>query len=445
MMGGLPRPPGGGDTLPGMKRGPLPVWKKILFAGIATAVVMAVATALLSASERLGLLDTRRAGDSVVYLDEGSFRRATSREGSYFELLDPRFEEVVQARFPVTPAPGTVRIVVTGGSFVRGEHFLVPGASLIHYGSIAAWLEAILEERRPDLDFEVINAGVNGQGSHRLRSLAPLLLEAQPDILIVAAGNNEGWVPPHELHGLLHDWVVYRTLRKGLDPEPAVAPLYQPQHPETDRIRGAFQYNLLDIERACAAAGVELVLATLPLNLAGYPQERSVLEPDAPLQRAEEACAEGRLDEAMVLFAESEQEPLALMGASLCQLEHGELELARDLMRSAIEHEPKGRTRPSLNAIVRRVADRRQRTLVDLEERYLALQPEALSGELYFWDAAHMTTEGYRWVAGEISEVLLHSGSLAEGGPPRPIPSLERLLEAQGWRELHADVVSRSR
>lgn len=421
---------------------PLPTWKKLGFALATTVAALVAATAALGALERLGWIDSHRKSDTIAYVRDGALARRTTREGVFFELMDSHHPELVQERFPVTPAPGTVRIVVTGGSFIRGEHHVQPGEPIKRYGSIPAWLEAVLEQRLPSVPIEVINAGASAQSSERIRALTPHLLETGPDVLVLATGNNEGWVPPHGLHGVLHDWVLYRALHKQLDPEPAQAPVFQPQDPDSSRIRGGFRANLLAIDHACAEAGVELVLATLPLGLALYPTEPFEHPPDAAIERGEQACAAGDLDRAMAEFALSERQAQALARASLCQLEAGQVELARDLMRSAIELEPKGRTRPSLNAIVREVASSRQRTLVDLEHRFAELEPDGLPGGIYFWDAAHMTSDGYRWVAGEVSEVLVTSGALPVEETPAPIPSLDSMLERRGWRQLHQQVSS---
>ncbi|HEX8817208.1 MAG TPA: hypothetical protein VF753_17065 [Terriglobales bacterium] len=84
---------------------------------------------------------------------------------------------------PVAKPQGTFRIVVLGESAAMGD----PDPA---YG-FSRYLEVMLRQRFPSMNFEVINTGAVAINSHVSLLIAKGLAEKQPDLFIIYSGNNE--------------------------------------------------------------------------------------------------------------------------------------------------------------------------------------------------------------------------------------------------------------
>jgi lysophospholipase L1-like esterase len=123
-------------------------------------------------------------GDLVIRPDwvnagEGMRGRVGRRAGRQF--LFPGFRPVRLAR--EKPA-GAVRIFALGGSTTFG---LYVGAE----HAFAAALERQLRERLPGRDVRVVNLGCAGFASDRVAGLLEVVLDLEPDLVIVYTGHNE--------------------------------------------------------------------------------------------------------------------------------------------------------------------------------------------------------------------------------------------------------------
>ena len=84
---------------------------------------------------------------------------------------------------PVEKPKNTFRIVVLGESAAMGDP--EPGFAFSRY------LEVMLRERFPNMNFEVVNTGSVAINSHVLLPIAKGLAKLQPDLFIIYSGNNE--------------------------------------------------------------------------------------------------------------------------------------------------------------------------------------------------------------------------------------------------------------
>jgi Flp pilus assembly protein TadD/lysophospholipase L1-like esterase len=128
-----------------------------------------------------------------------------------------------EASFKVQKPPGTVRMFCFGGSTTYGHPF--DGRT-----AFARWLQDLLKAARPELDFEVINAGGISYASYRIVPLIKETLRYQPDLMIIYTGENEflerrtyaGLVEQNRSFMLIRAWLeelnTYRTLRAILQP-----------------------------------------------------------------------------------------------------------------------------------------------------------------------------------------------------------------------------------
>jgi hypothetical protein len=85
--------------------------------------------------------------------------------------------------FPARKPPDTCRIFVLGASAAQG----IPN----HAFCFGRFLQVMLEERFPDLRFEVITAAMAAINSHVVLEIAKDCARYEPDLFVVYLGNNE--------------------------------------------------------------------------------------------------------------------------------------------------------------------------------------------------------------------------------------------------------------
>src|SRR5271165_7009590 len=84
---------------------------------------------------------------------------------------------------PADKPPGTYRIFVLGESAAMGD----PDPAY----SFSRYLEVMLRQRFPQMNFEVVNTGSVAINSHVLLPIAKGLAKQRPDVFIIYSGNNE--------------------------------------------------------------------------------------------------------------------------------------------------------------------------------------------------------------------------------------------------------------
>lgn len=89
--------------------------------------------------------------------------------------------------FPARKAKGTFRVFVLGESAALGDPRPAYGFS--------RYLEVLLNERYPNVKFEVINVGMTAMNSHGIREIAQECTGLEGDAWIVYMGNNEFYGP----------------------------------------------------------------------------------------------------------------------------------------------------------------------------------------------------------------------------------------------------------
>ncbi|HCP48147.1 MAG TPA: hypothetical protein DIU15_19065 [Deltaproteobacteria bacterium] len=238
--------------------------RRIAFTAIIVVSVLWVANRGVEWSERRGYVDTQRPAETVQFLDEPAFELDghTFRTSSYGEgtLVSSEFAANKADRF---------RVFVLGGSFAMGTPY-VNGESPQHgmEGGIASWLQAHLSHRFPQSTLELVNAAAGGQNARRVREIALEVLELEPDLLLVATGNNEGNLDPSLVQAELRKLGGYRLLRKLLLGSASKSgSWFTQQNPDTSAIANQFRGHISAILDAAQARGVPVLLCTLPVHL----------------------------------------------------------------------------------------------------------------------------------------------------------------------------------
>jgi tetratricopeptide (TPR) repeat protein len=362
------------------------------------------------------------------------------------------------------------RIFVVGGSAAQGT----PDAAY----SFGRALQALLETRYPDADFEVHNAAMTAASSHVVLPIVRDLERFHPDAVLVYLGNNEvvgpygagtvfrafspnltairaGIALRRFRFGQLVDRVTsggdrdagrWRGMEMFLEQRVAA------DDPRLEDVYRHFEDNLSEIVAHAAAAGAHTLLATVATNLR-HPPFASLHRPDLgeeELERWQEhfdaglaAVADGRHQEAVASFeaaAEIDDAPAELhynLGLALARL--GRFEEAEErLVRARDLDALRFRADTRINDVVRRVAEAQAElgaVLVDAAADLAGISPAGLPGSELFYEHVHLRFAGndalarsfYRQLEPLLPERI--TGGDGEGGAGGALPPPERVAE----------------
>ena len=388
--------------------------RRVIYILIPMIVFFTASSFALRYMEKKGFIDTRRKDDLVAMPPVDFLKVVESPYGDYYKIDSLN---MIQSSFAVQKDERTLRIVVTGGSFAMGTPHVIQ--RVMHKGppptgGIPDRLCADLQQAFPDREIEVINAAAGSQNSSRVREIVEIMLKADPDILIVATGNNEGFVPPTVFNEALHRWTVYRFLKKAVLTETKIEkrPYFTPQDQATHNIVRQYKENIAAMIDAAKAQGVPLILATLPVNLKylpiGIPGIKDP-EKDERFSEGMRLCDAGMHEQAISILAEAADQPFAPYYMARCFEKAGDHPSAKHFYEVGVEQIPCNRMRPSLNDYLRRICAERKTLLADLDEALGALSENGIPTGEHFVDYCHMTKEGYGLMAETIFDLIIQS------------------------------------
>jgi lysophospholipase L1-like esterase len=235
----------------------------LAFSTITVLTLLVGGNAVIEWAERRGAVNTQIPGEVVQTVDEPIFeedgpwyRTSTYGQGS---VVSSRFSRDKEQRW---------RMFVLGGSFAMGTPYVngeEPQSG--SEGGIASWLQGNLSARFPE-SIEIVNAAAGGQDSRRVLEIGRETLELQPDLLLIAMGNNEGNLGEDRVRANLRKLGGYRLLRKVLlrSQEPR-ASWFTPQDVDNKQLRRAFTERLEAFLIEAERRAVPVLLATMPINL----------------------------------------------------------------------------------------------------------------------------------------------------------------------------------
>ncbi len=361
--------------------------------------------------------------------------------------------------------PGTIRIVILGGSAAMG----IPDTAY----SLGRVLQAMLDEMFPSTRIEVVNAAMTAINSHVVRDIASECRDLEPDLYLVYMGNNEvvgPFGPGTVLSGLsrsrtlvrLSVWV--RRFRVGQLIDRLVARIgaagpatwrgmemfvghtVAERDPRLDATYDSFASNLEDILSTARRAGAGVVISTVASNLADCPPFASLHRAglaagdlgkwqDA-FNRGEALLRGGEPEGAAAAFEEAlaiDDEPaslhyrLAQSALALGRTEDARREFTRARDLDALRFRADSR----INEVIRRIAGRFAAENVHLvdAERVLADAPESprgILGDGLFWEHVHYRVIGeYRLAAALLPAIrdALGDRQAASTSAPAPGPA----------------------
>ena len=423
--------------------------KRIVFSLIPALFLLSVSTVVLEIFERRGEIETVRMDDAVMGSPEYFLGIKEDKDGNLvFHNNSPGVEHV----FPKHKPAGQMRVFLTGESFAQGAPYTIASNPISpKYGDITNWMRALLEMRYPSLRFDVVNASVGGINSTGVVAIARMLIPLQPDIIIVATGNNDGFVQS-PLEEFMQQWIIFRAMKKALlkNPEPMDRMKSDRLRNEVknqserivainDSIQRQFKKNFSKIVEATQKNKIDLILSTLPINMKLDRQYPAFPWPKFPedeyIVKGKQSLAQGRPEEAIDLFAKSASRYYSslLVGETLEAM--GKYDAAMNVYTEIVELKPMSRIHPYLNTFIRRFAGRNDHVyLADAERAVLSHGPHGMPDPDLWWDNCHMKWRGYLIVAKEIVRTMIENRLIHGGaGEPLPEPTAEEMIEKYHW------------
>ena len=340
------------------------------------------------------------------------------------------------------------RIFVLGSSAAMGD----PEPSF----SIARVLEELLDEAYPEVEFQVVNAGITAVNSHVVRHIAEDVAELSPDLFIVYEGHNEVIGPfgpgtvftpffrsPHAIR--LMDTLqrtrlgqVTRSIFRGSSDagEWGGMAMFLGQEisfddPRLDLVRDAFRANLEAIADAAADVGATTFLCTVLTNQRDFAPFLSrhragldaaqLAEWETCVQAGDAEVAAGRVQAAeeqyrRALAIDDQHAELVFRLARLV-LGQRRLDEARTLFQRALDLDAlRFRTDSSLNGIIRGLEGEGIQ-IVDLEAVAADASAGGIIGEEFLLEHVHLNFAGTYLVArtlfDRVGELLEAQGRVA--------------------------------
>lgn len=330
---------------------------------------------------------------------------------------------------PAEKGARTFRIFIVGESAAQGDPEPTFG--------FGRFLEAMLRERFPAVDFEVVNTGVVAVNSHVLLPIVRDLAPHAGDLFVIYAGNNEvvgpfgagtvlttgsARLPLVRVSLALQATRVGQLLGRLMAPAAGGQPEWRGMEmfleqgisegdPRMREVYSNFERNLADLVDAARGSGARVILSTVGTRLGDFAPFASLHAPglapaaledfQARMARGMGFETEGRWEEGLAEYkvAAAIDPGFAELQYRMarCQRALGDLPAARAGFARARDLDTlRFRADGRVNAIVRDVARRVGPgvELVDGEKALAAASPQGIPGAGLFYEHAHLTPEG---------------------------------------------------
>ncbi len=377
------------------------------------ALILAVSVFLLFSCELI--LRRRLGGDpdkmdrlfqnEVLYLDAESKVPFFKRDGADWVTARPR---ALPQRFPAAKAEGELRVFVAGESVA------------LRLGTRP--LEDALGRDFPDRRVRVINCGMGSYDSSRTAAVLMELQAYGPDLFVVLVGNNDGRSQAGGSALLARLNIALRELWTWRLAQDAVARALAPSRSERRaRVERRFARNLESMAEGAKAAGVPLVLCTLPVNARDYPPLGALPSSDGDFSWGWASFERGHFSGAVAGFREfsgrNPDDAMVHYWLARAREKIKDPAGARWEYRKALERDFPDRCTPSRNETIRGVAREQGAALADLERLFERLSPGGPPGWALFDDGVHFRERTYPAVASAIAS----SASGRKAGAPASI------------------------
>lgn len=345
--------------------------------------------------------------------------------------------------FPANKPDDTYRVFVLGASAAKGE----PDSAFC----FGRFLEVMLKEKYPGINFEVITAATAAINSHAVLEIAGDCARHHPDLFIVYLGNNEvvgpygaGTVfsPFSGSLSLIRMGIALKATRLGqllknlleaIGPEKNIPKVWgglemfleKQVRSEDERLEAVYRHferNLKDISRVARKSGAKIIFCTVVSNLKDCPPFASLHKPsltEMNKKNWDKIYQQGVTNEADDKYSEAVERYLAAAGiddyyADLqfrlgrCYWAMGEYGRARDRYIRARELDTlRFRADNRINETIRAVAGDKTGEgvyLTDVVKIFEKNSPHEVTGEELFYEHVHFNIKGTYLLAKTIFE-----------------------------------------
>ncbi len=343
-------------------------------------------------------------------------------------------EDLSKPFFALTPDPDGGLAAAPGRRLAHPFSFKLPKPAgtyrVFVLGESAAGIlgagkdyETILARALGKPRVEIVNAGMAAYNSSLIAPVLDEALRLEPDLLVLLSGNNESLrrsVCPGAVPELERRMNVLRARVKSLSMPARAA--------EAAVSVGAHEERLRGMARAAAAAGVPLVICTLPANLRDHAPAGS---PSPETLKGLDLLGAGRHEAALAAFGKAPAgEALALFYSGRALEALGRGEAARAGYEAALENdEDDSRCSAARNAMLRRVAAGERACLADLEKAFSGLAAGGITGGAQLADGVHWFGRYNGFVYGEIGAAAARCLTGAAAGPATAPAKADRRKE----------------
>jgi len=371
------------------------------------------------------------------------------RQGAVYRTSPAREPFFPPQEFPAEKPPHGFRIFCLGGSTVHGHPYQSDTA-------FPKWLEMELAGSDPGRVFQAVNCGGVSYASHRLAPIVKEVLSYQPDLIIVATGENEfledrtyqslksrsavrariedavyslrilnlarNWMHGRQWEGTSPEFredgkaQLPREVRTRLDERSGYAS-YHRDDAWHDRVTMQFEESIRAMVEMCREAGVPIILVKPGSNLRDCPPYKSEHRPGlAPGEEnawqaafeAATAAEDNDLESALALYrkAEAVDGEYALLAYRIARVLD---RLGRK--NEALEYYLKARDQDICplrinkrnEEILSRIAAETKTPLLDAASLLAGKSPDAIPGNNWYLDHVHPTIGGHQKIAQAIA------------------------------------------
>lgn len=438
----------------------LPLWKKLVFALVASALFFAL---LELALFWVGVESISYRTDPYVGFSSYSPLFVESQRAEATQALITAENKLAwfnRQSFARIKPPGMYRIFCLGGSTTYGRPYE-------DKTSFAGWLRELLPEADESRNWEVINAGGISYASYRVARLMEELVEYEPDLFVIYSGHNEFLesrtyasiieTPQsvRDFESLLSRTRTYSLLKRTLEGEPrgpsptrqaageplnaevksildkSIGPeVYRRDDELREQVLAHYRFNLIRMIEIARSAGARVVFVTPASNLRSSSPFKSEHRADLDeeqrwqvmerLSSAEQAAREERFDEAIKLAEDaiSIDDRYAhlfyLYGQILWKLQRYP-EARKAFVRARDEDVCPLRALTPMTETLRQVGMQFETPVVDFVEFLDNHSEQAIPGSDWFLDHVHPTIAGNRALALELVAAFAEEGILQFG------------------------------
>lgn len=426
-------------------RRPPSLRKKLLFAAVAVAAVLALvegALALVGVRPVVATEDTSQGFSGLVSIYERQGERYRTRGAEVRKTFNDQ-------SFLVEKPEKGFRFFVLGGSSAYGY----PWGADVAFGALVAEVAAAAH---PELTVEGVNAAGISYAMHRLNIVADEVLRYRPDALVVYSGHNE-FVEPGFYRELRERGETFNRVEYLAGHSRIYSALYRARRRAASRARSgddaldvtvrresipftydekhevvrSFRAGLERLVEKAQAAGVEVAILPVPANLRDWKPDRSEtleldddarerwtaarLEGERLLEAGDAAAAVERLEAAQKLAPRHAHTWYLLARAYEAV---GRYDDARRGYAAAcdLDLSPVRRT-TGINAAARAVATRHGALLVDADRFFEEQAENGLVGFDLIEDYVHPNRRGHELIAWQLWNAIEDAGWL---GTPTP-------------------------